>query len=176
MLRVEGLENPRKGGSGAGVGRYVIAELGELVEDEIVGIARELGASVIDLLDVALRAGGADDILRLGHPGAQPLETLLAHAGRQYRNPAATEDAGNRYTAAAIIPGRWPDRPLTGWVQPPGNEMRDQAAIGRQHLVRRDHRKETAERHDDRRTHSRQLGRQHKMGRDRCETAATAVV
>src|SRR5580704_2510215 len=155
MLRLEGLENARKSGPGAGVVRKIIAELGELVEHEIIGIARELGASVIDLLDVALRTGGADDIVGLGHPGAQPLETLLAHAGRQYRDPAATEDTGNRYTAAAIIPGRWPDRPLTGRIEPAGHQMRDQTAKGRQRLVCRDHREETAERDDDRRTHPR---------------------
>src|SRR5271169_3296948 len=146
MLRLEGLENARKSRSGADVVRNIITELGELVEDEIVGVARELGASVIDLLDVALRAGGADDILGPGHPSAQPLEALLAHAGRQYRDAAATEDAGNRDAAAAIIAGRWPDRLVTGRVEPAGHQMRDQAAVGRQHLMRGDHRKETAER------------------------------
>ena len=150
MLRLEGLENAQKGRSSTGVVRNVIAELGELVEDEIIAVPRQLGASVVNLLDVALRAGGADDVLWRGHPVAQPLETLLTHAGRQYRDPAATEDAGNRDAAAAIIAGRWPDRLVTGRVEPAGHQMRDQAAIGRQHLVRRDHREKTAERHDDR--------------------------
>ena len=150
MLRLEGIENARKSRSGAGVVRNIVAELGELIEDEIVGIPRELGAFVIDLLDVALRAGGADDILGLGHPGTQPLETLLAHAGRQYRNGAATEDAGNRDAAAAIIARRRPDRLVTRGIEPAGHQIRDQTAIGRQHLVRRDHREETAERHEDR--------------------------
>src|SRR5436305_3632263 len=134
MLRLEGIENARKSRSGAGVVRNIVAELGELIEDEIVGIPRELGAFVIDLLDVALRTGGADDVLGLPHPGAQPVETLLAHAGRQYRNAAATEDAGNRDAAAAIVARRWPDRLLSGRVEPAGYQMRDQTAIGRQHL------------------------------------------
>src|SRR5260370_9238075 len=176
MLRLEDLENARKSRSGAGVVRYIIAELGELIEDEIIGVARELAASVIDLLAVALRAGGADDILRLGYPGAQPLDALLAHAGRQYCDPEASEDAGNRNAAAAVIAGRWPDRLLPRRVEPAGHQVGEQAAIGRQNLVCGDHREETAERHDDRRTHPGQFGWQHKMGRDLHETAAAAVV
>jgi hypothetical protein len=150
MPRLEGIENARKSRSGAGVVRNIVAELGELIEDEIIGIPRELGAFVIDLLDVALRTGGADDVLGSRHPAAQPLEALLAHAGRQNRNAAATEDAGNRDAATAIIARRWPDHPLTGRIEPARHQMRDQASIGRQHLVRGDHRKKTAERHEDR--------------------------
>src|SRR5262249_41476146 len=67
---------------------HIVAEFGKLVENDIGRIARELGAFVVDLLDVALRAGGPDDVLRLGRPAAQPLEPLLAHAGRQYRDAA----------------------------------------------------------------------------------------
>src|SRR5690242_21682163 len=101
----------------------IIAELGELVEDEIIGVLRELGASIVDFFDVALRAGGTDDVLGLGDPGLQPREALLAHSGRQYRNPAAAEDAGYRDAAAAVIAGRRPDRLVTGRIKPARHQM-----------------------------------------------------
>ena len=154
----------------------VIAEFGKLVEDHIVRIARELGAFVVDLLDVALRAGGPDDVLGPAHPSAQPVKALLAHALGQHGDAAATEDARNRDAAAAIIPGRWPDRLVTRRVEPAGHQTGNQTAICRQHLVRADQREEAAERHEDRRTHPRQRGREYEMRRGRGKAGPGAVV
>ena len=57
----------------------VVGELGELVEDEVVGVEAELVAGVVDLLDVALRTGGADHVIGVGDPAVKPFETLAAH-------------------------------------------------------------------------------------------------
>src|SRR5271166_852490 len=147
-----------------------------LVLNQIGRIAREIGASVVDFLDVALRAGGPDDILGPRHPGAQPVEALLAHALRQHRDAAAIEDARDRDPAAAVIPGRRPNRPVTRRIEPAGHQMRDQTTIGRQHLVRVDHREEAAERHNDRRAHSGQRWREDEVRRGRGKPGAGAVV
>ena len=155
---------------------HVVAEFRKLIEDDIGRIARELGAFVIDLFDVALRAGGPDDILGPRHPGAQPLEALLAHALRQHGNGAAVEDARDRDAAPAVIPGRRPHRPVTRRIEPAGHQIRDQAAIGRQHLVRTDHREEATERHDDRRSHSGQRWREDEVSGGRGQTGAGGVV
>src|SRR5262244_2796821 len=71
--RADCIEDARQRRSGAGVMGDVIAELGELIEDYIRGILRELGAFVVYFLDVALRAGGPNDVFGPGDPGAQPL-------------------------------------------------------------------------------------------------------
>ncbi len=90
----------------------VIRELGELVEDDVVRITRELGALVVDFLDVAFGAGRANDIGRIADPVAQPIEPLAAHAGGQHRDAATAQDARNGDAAAAVVAGRRPDRPV----------------------------------------------------------------
>ena len=95
---------------GAVIVDEIIGELGELIEDDVLPVARQLGALVVDFLDVALGAGRADDVGRIGNPLLQPVEALAAHAGGKHGDAAAAEDAGNRDAAAAIIAGRRPDR------------------------------------------------------------------
>src|SRR5262249_44732513 len=116
--------------AGAGKMGNIVSEFGELVEDDIGRIPLELGASVEDFLDVALRAGGPDNTLSLRYPGAQPLEAFLAHALRQHSHAVTIEDARDCNTAPAVIPGRWPDRLVARRVEPAGHQIRDQAAIG----------------------------------------------
>src|SRR5215831_8414852 len=103
--------------AGARIMGHVVAEFGKLVEDDIAGVACELGAFVVDFLDIALRAGGPDDILGLEHPGAEPFEALLAHTRRQHGNAAAIEDPRDRDPASAVIPGRRPNRLMKRWVE-----------------------------------------------------------
>src|SRR5438034_1005680 len=87
----------------------VVREFGELVEDDIPLIARKLRAFVVDLLDVALGARRANDIVGIANPLFQPFETLSAHSGRQHGNAPATEDAGDRDPAAAVVSRGWPN-------------------------------------------------------------------
>ena len=126
-------------------------------------VARQLGALVVDFLDVALGARRADDVGRIGDPLLQPVEALAAHAGRQHGHAAAAENARDRNAAAAVVAGRRPDRAVVRRIELPGHQARHQAGIGGEHLVRADHRKATAEQHDDRRLHAGQFARQHDM-------------
>ena len=138
--------------------------------------ARQLGASVVDFLDVALRARGADDVLGPLDPLAQPQEPLGAHALRQHGDRAEAQHPGDRHAAAAVVAGRRPHRPVVLGVEPAGHQKRDQAAIGGQHLVGADQRKKAAERHDDRGAHPGQLRRQQQMRGGSGKAAAPAVV
>src|SRR6516162_7417685 len=156
--------------------RYIVAEFSKLVEDDIGRIARELGAFVVDLLYVALRAWGPDNVLRLGRPAAQPLEPLLAHALGQYGYAAAAENARDRDAAAAKISGRRPYGLVKRRIEPARHQSRYQAAIGGQHFVRPDHRKEATERDDNRRANASQLGRQQKILRGSGKAGARPVV
>src|SRR5258705_11080528 len=92
----------------------IIRKRRELIEDHVLRIALQLGALVVDFLDVAFGAGGADDVVGMGNPSLQPLEPLPAHAGGKHGNTAATEKTRNQDAAAAIIPGRRPD-PFFGY-------------------------------------------------------------
>ena len=160
---LECAEDRVEGRAGAVIVDEVIRELGELVEDDVLRVARELGALVVDLLDVALGARRADDVGRIAHPVLQPVEALAAHAGRQHGDAAAAEDARDRDAAAAVVAGRRPHRLVDSGIELAGDEARHEAGIGREHLVRADHRKAAAEQHDDRRLHAGQRLRQHDM-------------
>ncbi len=128
-------------------------------------ITLQLGALVVDFLDVALGARRADDVLGLGHPLLEPLETLPAHAGRQHGNAATAEDARNRDAAAAVVAGGRPDRFLADRIETAAHQLAHQHGIGRQHLVRPDHRKAVAEQHDDRRLDAADRFRDHDVAR-----------
>src|SRR5262249_54971633 len=106
----EAREHTVERGAGAVVMDQVVGEFGELVEDEIVLRARELGALVVYVFDVALRSGRADDIVGIGDPFLQPIEALPAHAGGQHGYAAAAQNARYGNAAAAIISGRRPHR------------------------------------------------------------------
>jgi hypothetical protein len=68
----------------------VVAELAELVEDEVARVLGQLVAGVVDLLDVALGADRADDVVgRVLAPPVEPVEALLAHALGQDGDAAA---------------------------------------------------------------------------------------
>ena len=135
----------------------VIPELAELIEDDIGWIAVEHGAGVVDFLDVALRARRADDVGRIGDPFAEPLEAFAAHVFRQHRDAAAAENARNGDAAAAVIPSRRPDRAVAGRIEFAGNDARNEAAIGGEHLVCADHGKAVAEQQHDTRLHAGQF-------------------
>ena len=176
MLVLEMAEDPVERAPGAVIVDEIVGELGELIEDDVLPVARQLGALVVDLLDVALGAGRADDVGRLGNPLLQPVEALAAHAGGKHGHAAAAEDAGNRDAAAAVIAGRRPDRAVVRRIELPGDQPRHEAGVGREHLVGADHRKATAEQHDDRRRHAGQFGRQHDVVRHRHASFAARIV
>ena len=96
-------------------------------------------------------------------PIVEPVETLPAHALGQNRDAAAAEDARDRDAAAAVVAGRRPDRPVVLGIEPAGHQPGNQTAIGRQHLVRADHREKAAQCHHNRGAHPGQLGREDEM-------------
>ncbi len=54
----------------------VVAEFRELIEDDIVRVAGQFVAGVVDLLDVGFGPGGPDDVLGPGDPSLEPLEAF----------------------------------------------------------------------------------------------------
>src|SRR5262249_62098038 len=129
----------------------VIAEFGELVENEIIRVAREFCTFVVDFLNVAFGPRGLDDVLGAADPGAQPLEAFFAHAGGQYRNASAIEDTGYGNAAAAIISCRRPDYFVAARIELACHKARDETTISRQPPVRAGHRKKTTGSHHERR-------------------------
>ena len=87
------LDDVGQGGCGDGVVPEVVPEFGELIEDDVLGVLPEHGASVVDLLDVALGPRGADDILGARDPLVEPVESFLRHALREHGNAAASHDS-----------------------------------------------------------------------------------
>ena len=138
----------------------IVSELGELIEDDVLVIARELRALVVDFLDVALGPRRADDVGGLADPLRQPLETLTAHARRQNSNAAAAEDAGDGDTAAAVVACGRPDGAMMLRIEQPGHQPRHQTRIGGEDLVRADHREAPAQQYDNGRLHAGQCLRQ----------------
>ena len=137
------------------------------------GIARELGALVVDFLDVALGAGRADDVLGRGSPScSSQSKRSSAHAGRQHGDAAAAEDARDRDAAAAIIPGRGPHRLVAPGSNCPRDQARHEASVSRQHLVRADHREAAAERQEDARLHAGERLGQLEIGGYGCQPLA----
>ena len=133
----------------------VIAELGELVEDEVARILRQLVAGVVDLLDVRLGAERPDDVLlRVRAPCVEPVEALLAHPLGKDRDTAARHDLRDCDAASGVVAGRRPDRPMDGRIELAGDDAWRQARVGGEHLVGRDHREPVAEHDDDRRRHT----------------------
>ena len=110
----------------------------------------ELGAAIVDLLDVALGPRRPDDVGRVGDPALQPVEALLAHALGQDRHAAAAHDPADRHAAAAVVAGRRPDRALLDRVELARDDPRREAGVGGEHLVGGDHREAVAERDHDR--------------------------
>ncbi|MNM92147.1 hypothetical protein D3C81_1044690 [compost metagenome] len=141
--------DPAHGFAGAGVMRKVVAELRELVQDHGVVFPREQRALVVDLLDVALGTRRPHDVRRVRHPALEPVEAFAAHAFRQYRDAAAAQNSGYRHTAAAVVAGGRPNRTMTARVEAARHQALYQAAVGRQHLMRPNHRKAMANGHDD---------------------------
>ncbi len=171
------VEHGRQGPTGALVVNQVVTELRELVEDHVAGFGGQLGALVVDLLDVALGARRPDDVLGLGDPFLEPGEPLPAHPLGQDGHPAAAHQPGDRHPAAAVVPGRGPDGPVPGRVEPAGDDAGHQARVGGQHLVRPDHREQVAQDHDDARGHAGELtGQDHVHRRAGLADAITVVV
>ena len=52
ILVAKRLEQPAGRDPGDLMMREIVRELGELIEDDVLGVARELGAGVVDFLDV----------------------------------------------------------------------------------------------------------------------------
>ena len=133
----------------------VISELVELIENDVIRIFGERMTGVVNFLDVAFRAGCADDILRFADPTFQPYETFLTHAFGEHT--AAAEDTRNRDTAATVVSCRWPNRPVSGRVELACDEPWHEATIGGKHLMRPNHGKPVADGNDDLRVDTRQL-------------------
>ncbi len=96
-----------------------------------------------------------------GHPPLEPPETLLAHPGGQDRDAAAAHDPRDRHAAPTVVAGGRPERLMGGRVELAGDHARREAGVGGQHLVRANHRKAVAERHDDG-----GLGSRERLGQD----------
>ena len=154
----------------------IVRELGELIEDDVLAVAGELGAFVIDFLDVAFGARRADDIGGIADPLRQPIEALAAHPRRQHGDAAAADDAGYGNAAAAVIPGGWPDRAVLPRIETAGHQSGYQARIGGEHLVRADHGKAPAEENDDGCLYAGESLRQDHMPRHRHPRAARRIV
>src|ERR1700745_110689 len=68
----------------------IIREFGELIDDDVLLVAFQLGALVVYFLDIALGARRAHDVGWISDPAPEPVEPLAAHAGRPHRRaPAA---------------------------------------------------------------------------------------
>ena len=68
--------------AGAMIVDQVVCKLGELIEDDVLLVARELRALVIDFLDVAFGARRADDVLGMAtHFCSQSKRSRLMPAG-----------------------------------------------------------------------------------------------
>src|SRR6516164_5371642 len=102
------LEHCHAGFARADIMGQVVREGRELIEDDVVRRGGELAALIIDLLDVAFRPDGADDVKWIPHPASEPFEALPAHASRQDGDAIAAEDARDGDAAATIVPGRRP--------------------------------------------------------------------
>ena len=169
-------EHRIEGGAGAVIMDQVVGEFGELIEDDVVRVARKLRALVVDFLDVAFRPRRADDVGRIGHPLLQPVETFLAHARRQHGDTAAAENARNGDAAAAVVSGRRPHGAVLRRIELAGHQAGHQARIGGEHLVGADHGKPAAQQDDDRRFHAGQgFGQDHVAGH-RHEAFALRVI
>ena len=111
----------------------VVAQLIELIEDDRLGARRaDLGDLVVDLLDVALRAGCGDDLARYG---PEPVESLLAHPLGEDGDGLAAQELGVVGSSAAIISGGGPYGLVARRVELPRHEARDEAAETRPHLM-----------------------------------------
>ena len=135
----------------------VVAELAELVEHDVAGVAGQLVAGVVDLLDVGLGARRADDVVgRVLAPPVEPVEALLAHPFGKDGDAAAGHDPADGDAATGVVAGRGPDRAVAGRVELAGDDPRREAGVRGQHLVRGDHREAIAEHDDDRALDARQ--------------------
>ena len=141
----------------------IIGKLGKLIEDDVCLVARQLGAFVVDFLDIALRAARADDIGRIAHPLRQPFKALGAHACGQNRNTTTAENARDRHAAAAIVSSRWPDRAVIRRINLTGDQPRHQAGVSGENLVCADHREAPAEQDNDGRFYTGECLGQHDM-------------
>ena len=165
-----------QGGSGAAVMAEIVGELGKLVEDRVGRIALQLVARVVDFLDVALGARRADDVVGVLDPFAQPVEPLGAHPLGQHRHAAHPHDARDRDPAPAVIASGRPDRLVARRIEAAGDQPRDEAGIGGEHLVRADHREAVAERDGDRRIDPGQRSGQNDMRRHGPDAASCDIV
>lgn len=87
---VQMVENPFQGRTGDFAVDDVVAVFVELIEDQIIRVLRQQMTGVIDFLDVAFGARRAENVVRIGQPTVQPVETLLAHAfGQDGNRPAS---------------------------------------------------------------------------------------
>src|SRR5262245_35877802 len=176
MRALEVREHLIEGGAGAVIMNKVVGEFRELVENDIILVALELGALVIYLLDVAFRSRRADDVGGIRYPFLEPLETFPAHARRQHSHAAASENARYRYAASAVIAGGWPDGTVARRVERSRHQSGNEAGIGGEHLVRADHRETPPQQDDDRRLHAGERLRQDHVAGQSCSVPAFGVV
>ena len=153
-----------------------VPELAELVEDDVGRVLFELVAGVVDLLDVALGAIGSDDVVGMGNPAVEPLETFAAHPLGQYRDPAATHDRGDGHPTTGVVTRRRPDRAARRRVELARHDRRHQAAVRGQHLVGVDHGKPVTQRQHNPGVDTREFRRQFDVVRHLDAIASTVVV
>ena len=95
----------------------------------------------------------------------------------QHGDAAAAQQPRDRDAAAAVVAGRRPHGAVRGsGSKLPGDEPRDQAAVGGEDLVRADQREAVAERDDDRRVDAGQLAGKHDVLRDVDQLGPARVV
>jgi len=132
--------------------------------------------SVVDFLDVALRARSADDVGGIVDPAFEPVE---APPGSCF--PAAPRRRGNRECARSRRRRgsncrRGPDRAVAGGVELAGDDARREAAVGGENLVGADHREAVAKRERDAGRNAGEFRRQFDDGGSRRAAAARRVV
>src|SRR6185437_8055521 len=82
-----------EGMRGAMIMNEIVGKFRELIEDDVLLVARELCALVVDFLDVAFGAGRADDVGWICYPLLKPVEPLATHSRRQHSHTATAQNS-----------------------------------------------------------------------------------
>ena len=127
----------------------MVGKLTKLIEDEVGRVFAHIVARVVNLFDIALGARRANRVAWVACPFIQPVEPLLRHAGWQHGHTTSTHDLADGHTTARIVASRRPNRAVIRGVKLPRNNARGKNCVGREHLVRGDHREAVAEHDDD---------------------------
>ena len=111
----------------------IVAHHLELIEDADIGVAGAQAVGfVVNLLDVALRAIGLDDLRAVAFDA---LETLAAHAFRQDDEALAAHPPADPRAADAVIARRGPDKRMDFGIDFAEQFLFEQHRIRRADLV-----------------------------------------